>query len=178
MTIISGKKRIITIFSISLVITLALLYTGYGIRKYFVHQRMVEYSLASAREDGAENLVVMEGSSGSVGQTYVYLKYLEDGYIQVYGDNAYDINGWKRLSEFQLMPGSYTLTGLRGSADKTVVLQLRISDDDGFYKYFNQWDEDVCFTIESEMRADLHVRVYPFVENIDLKARPSVYKDE
>ena len=166
------------IFLTSFLATLALLYTGNGIRKYFIHQRMVQYSLTSAREDGAENLVIMEGSSGSVGQTYVYLKYLEDGYIQIYGDNSFDINGWKRLSEFRLSPGSYTLTGLRGSTEKTVVLQLRISDDSGFYQYLNQWNEDVCFTIESEMRADLHVRVYPFVENIDFKARPAVYKDE
>ena len=155
-----------------------LLYTGNEIRKYFVHQRMIQYSQASAREDGAENIVVMEGSSGSVGQTYVYLKYLENGVIHIYGDNSYDINGWKRLSEFKLSPGSYTLTGLSGSTEKTVVLQLRISDDSGFYQYFNQCNEDVSFTIKKEMKADLHVRVYPFVENINIKARPAVYKNE
>ena len=151
---------------------------GNGIRKFFVHQRMIQYSQASAREDGAENLVVMEGSSGSVGQTYVYLKYLKNGFIRIYGDNSFDINGWKKLSEFQLSSGSYTLTGLRGSTEKTIVLQLRISDDSGFYQYFNQWDEDVSFTIEHKMKADLHVRVYPFVENINIKARPAVYKNE
>lgn len=139
---------------------------------------MVQYSHVSAREDGAENLVVMEGNSGSVGQTYVYLKYLENGFIHIYGNNSYDINGWKKLSEFQLSPGLFTLTGLRGSTEKTIVLQLRISDDSGFYQYFNQWDEDVIFTIEHEMKADLNVRVYPFVESIDVKARPAVYRDE
>ena len=63
---------------------------------------MVQYSKVSARDDGAENLVVLEGNSGSIGLTYVYLKYLEDGYIQISGTNPFDSNGWKRLSEFHL----------------------------------------------------------------------------
>ena len=173
-----NKNRIILIFSISLIVTLMLLFAGNEVRKGLLHQRMIRYSEASARaSDGAKNLVVMIGTPGYLGESNVYLKYLDDGYIKLAGDNPNDNNGWKKLSEFILGPGTYTLTGLDGQKEQTIALQLRISDDTGFYRYFYQYDDDIVFSIERDAEATLYARVYPNVVETDVVIRPAVYKE-
>ena len=139
---------------------------------------MVLYSIASAREDGAPNCVVMTGKPGYIGPSSVYLSYLKDGWINLTGDNDGENNGWKLLSTFTLEPGAYSLDGLKGQSENTIALQLRIEGEPGFYQYIYQCDENVRFTIERPVEAVLHVRVYPEVEGIDVKARPAVYRDE
>ncbi len=157
---------------------LALLYTGDMIAKRILHQRMVKYSLASSREDGVPNRVVMNGQPGYLGYSSVHLQYLENGWINLVGDNVEKSNGWKLLSIFTLEPGTYTLTGMKGQDENTIALQLHIEDETGYYRYIYQFDEDVSFAIERPVEAALHVRVYPEVEGIDLKVRPAVYRDE
>ena len=139
---------------------------------------MIEFSLASVREDGAPNRVVMIGKPGYLGYSSVHLSYLKDGWISLVGDNVEESNGWKLLSTFTLEPGAYTLIGMKGQNENTIALQLRIEDDTGFYRYIYQYDEDMSFTIERQVDAALHVRVYPEVEGINVKARPAVYRDE
>ena len=139
---------------------------------------MVQYSIASAREDGEPNRVVMNGKPGYLGYSSVHLSYLKDGWISLVGDNLEESNGWKLLSTFTLEPGTYMLTGMKGQDEKTIALQLRIEDETGYYHYFYQHDEDVSFSTERSVEAALHVRVYPKVEGIDVKARPAVYRDE
>jgi len=174
----SSKKRIICIFTLSLFVTLMILYIGDGIRKHIVHQRMVAYAMSSAREDGTPNRVIMLGKPGYLGYSSVQLSYLKDGWISLNGDNEEENNGWKLISTFTLEPGTYTLTGMKGQDDNTVALQLHIEDDTGFYRYIYQYDENVVFTIERPSNATLHVRVYPTIEGIDVKVRPAVYRDE
>lgn len=139
---------------------------------------MVQYSIASAREDGEPNRVVMNGRPGYLGYSSVHLSYLKDGWISLAGDNIEESNGWKLLSTFTLETGTYTLTGMKGQDENTIALQLHIEDDTGFYRYIYQYDEDVSFTIERQVDAALHVRVYPGAEGIDVNARPAVYRDE
>lgn len=138
---------------------------------------MVQYSIASAREDGEPNRVILNGKPGYLGYSSVHLSYLKDGWISLVGDNVEESNGWKLLSTFTLEPGTYTLTGMKGQDENTIALQLHIEDDTGFYRYIYQYDDDVSFTIERAVDATLHVRVYPEVEGIDVKARPAVYRD-
>ena len=138
---------------------------------------MVQFSLASMRDDGATNRVVMIGNSGYLGETDVYLKYLEDGYVRLYGSNVSEQNGWKKLSELVLEPGVYTLTGMNKVPEKVIALQLRIRIGTDKYQYLYQNDEDVSFVVDRPADAVLHVMVYPNVEKIDVKARPAVYKD-
>ena len=168
----------LVIFLISLLATLALLYTGDAIAKHILYQRMAQYSIASAREDGAPNRVVMNGRQGYIGSSSVQLSYLKDGWISLAGDNIEECSGWKLLSTLTLEPGNYMLTGLKGQDENTIALQLRIEDDTGVYRYIYQYDEDVSFTIERTVDAALHVRVYPETEGIDVNARPAVYRDE
>ncbi len=139
---------------------------------------MVQYSIASSREDGTPNRVILNGNPGYIGPSSVHLSYLKDGWISLIGDNVEESDGWKLLSRFTLEPGTYSLTGMKGQDESTIALQLRIEDDTGYYHYYYQYDEDVAFTIERPMEAALHVRVYPEIEVIDLKARPAVYRDE
>lgn len=72
----------------------------------------------------------------------------------------------------------YTLTGMAGVEKDTVALQLRLEDDMGVYRYLYQYDKDVNFKVERQTAAELHVRVYPNVEDVDATARPAVYRDE
>ena len=157
---------------------LALLYTGDAIAKHILHRRMVQYSLTSAREDGAPNRIVMNGRPGYLGYSSVYLSYLEDGWISLIGDNVDESNDWKLLSTFALEPGSYTLTGMRGQNENTIALQLHIKDETGFSQYIYQFDENVSFSIKRPVEASLHVCVYPEIKGIDVRVRPAVYKDE
>lgn len=175
----SNAKRTLLIFLISLVLTTAVLYAGKGIRKHVLHQRMVAWSAASARDtDGAENRVVLNGKPGYLGESSVYLDFTKDGYISLSGDNPEEIDGWKLISEFTIEPGNYTLTGLKGAIENTVALQLYISDDTGYDRYLCQWNEDINFTVERDTEATLHARVFPFVDEVDIVARPAVYRDE
>ena len=139
---------------------------------------MVQYSIASAREDGEPNRVIMNGKPGYLGCSSVHLFYLKDGWISLVGDNVEESSGWKLLSAFTLAPGVYTLTGMEGQHENTIALQLRIEDDTGYHHYFYQYDEDVSFIIERPVDATLHVRVYPETEGIDVNVRPAVYRDE
>lgn len=139
---------------------------------------MIEYSLASTREDGVPNRVIMNGKPGYLGYSSVHVSYLKDGWISLVGDNVEESNGWKLLSIFKLEPGTYTLTGMKGVKENTIALQLRIEDDAGYYHYFYQYNEDVSFIIERPVEAALHIRVYPKAKGIEVKARPAVYRDE
>lgn len=171
------NRRILTIFLASLIIAIAFLYIINDIHIHVIHQQMVQYSRASSRADGAGNRVVMLGTPGYLGESSVRLSYLKDGYIRLSGDNPNESNGWKLLAEFSLEPGTYTLTGLSGQHENTVALQLHIEDSTGFYRYFYQYDEDVMFTVEREVEAVLHARVYPGIGEIDVVVRPAVYKE-
>lgn len=176
---ISGWRKSVILFLLSLFSTLVLLYAGKAVVEYRLNQKMVGYAASTAREsDGAFNRVVMIGKSGYLGYSSVRLQYLEDGWISLIGDNAEESSGWKLLSKLTLEPGEYTLTGLKESKENTIALQLRIEDNTGYYHYFYQYNEDVCFTIERPVEAALHVRVYPGVEGIDVKAKPAVYRDD
>ena len=139
---------------------------------------MVQYSIASTREDGEPNRVILNGKPGYLGYSSVHLSYLKDGWISLVGDNVEESNGWKLLSTFTLEPGTYTLTGMKGQDENTIALQLHIEDDTGFYRYIYQYDDDVSFTIERAVDAVLHVRVYPKTEGINVNTRPAVYRDE
>lgn len=138
---------------------------------------MVKYSIASVREDGARNYVVMSGKSGYLGYSYVYLKYLEDGWISLTGENPDHKYEQKLISKFTLEPGEYTLTGLKAQ-ENTIDFQLSLEDDAGTFHYIYLFDNSITFFVEKIVLARLYVRVYPGVKEIRVVARPAVYRDD
>ena len=178
-TMFSHNKRAIILFSISFICSLIILIIGNTIWNISVHQKMISYSNRSFRDsDHAMNQIVLNGRAGYVGETNVYVKYLEDGFIHVSGDNSEDNRGWKLISELQLLPGTYTLTGLKGVPMNTVAIQLYYIDDTGFSRFVYQWEEDVVFRVDKISRADVHIYVNPSSGYVDAVARPALYKDE
>lgn len=158
--------------------TISLLYTVNAITSYLLHKRMIDYCVASSREDGAPNSVVMLGKPGYLGYTSVYLEYLENGWIRVFGNNTDIINGQKMIAKFSLDQGRYTLTGLKDQPNDTIDFQLRIEDSDGIYYYLYQYDKDVSFEVDKPSECVLHIRVHPNLENINIMLKPAVYKDD
>lgn len=96
----------------------------------------------------------------------------------MFGDNYTENDGWKLISQFVLEPGVYTLTGMREAEENSIAFQLRLCDETGKYQYIYQWNREVTFTVFQESSIALHARVFPFTEEIDIKARPAVYRDE
>ena len=173
------RKRKIIIFLISMLATLVFLFVSSGIHRAILHKRMVKYAKASARKtDGAENCVIMDGKSGFIGASHVYVKYLEDGYMKIFGDNTDDSSEWKLVSEWTMDEGRYTLSGLSGFEEKTLELQLSVwNEERDEYDYYCQFDDEVSFEIIEKEKVRLFLRVYPEVTGIDAIARPAVYKD-
>jgi len=172
------SKRIILVFVTSLIVSLSILAIGNQIYKAVIKQRMISYALASAREsDGAENLVIMDGRSGNVGSSTIQLKYLDDGYISIKGENLDDTGQWKQISEIELDPGRYTLTGLKNSSQTIVAIRLHLEDSEGTVANYWQYDEDIQFSIINTCKAMLSIRVNQYAE-VDAIARPAVYKDD
>ena len=177
-TALKERKQVILVFLASLALSLSVMAIGDVILKNHIHQKMVSYALASAREcDGAANLVILDGRSSQVGSSAVRLVYLADGYVSIKGINTTEAAQWRKISEFILEPGTYTLTGLRDSSKHTAALRLHLEDAVGTAANYWQYDADVQFSITMRCEATLSVRVNQDAE-VDLIARPAVYKDK
>ena len=170
------QLRFIIIFVSSVTITLLIMFAGNQIIKYVIRQKMVAGAAASAREsDGAENLVIMNGDSGYIGASKVYLTYLDKGYINIKGKNETEQEQWKLLSEFQLDAGTYILTGLSVKND---AVQLRIAEVAGDTVTVLAWQQNdgVVFKLDDKSVVRLHLKVKPGAD-IDLIARPAIYEE-
>lgn len=86
------------------------------------HQKMVRYATLYDREDGAKNLLVLNGKNGYAWNTDVYVKHLNDGSIQIKGTS--DKRSWWPIGEISLEPGVYSFSGLSGVEKNTVGLEL------------------------------------------------------
>ncbi len=154
-----------------------MLFAGSEIKEHILRKTMVGFARASYREtDGAVNLVVMNGDSGYIDRSDVYLKYLNNGFVSIIGTNDNDNSYWKRISEFELDQGKYSLTGLSGNKEKTVELQLTVIDAVGDKKYYRQFDTDITVKIHDRCNVILYVHVYPYTD-INAIARPAIYEE-
>ena len=114
--------------------------------KFITRQTMIENARASARKtDGAPNLVILNGESGSIAGTSSRIRYLNDGYIEVSACNSSDASLWKKISTIELMPGKYTLTGLTDLGENTIELLLSIEIDNEHKRYFSQYNGETSF---------------------------------
>lgn len=135
------------------------------------HQKMVRLAALYDREDGARNLLVLNGKDGYAWNTDVYVEYLNDGSIRIAGES--DKRSWWPIGELTLEPGMYSFSGLSGVEKNTVGLELE-TNNLRFALDVGPVDE-VKFTLEEKTKLIVYATVYEGCE-CDVIATPVIYK--
>ena len=136
------------------------------------HQKMVRLAAIYDREDGAKNLLVLNGKNGYAWNTDVYVKYLDNGSIQIKGSS--DKRSWWPIGELTLEPGVYSFSGLSGVDKDTVGLTLE-TNNQRFMPDVGPVDE-VRFALEETTKLMVYVSVYDGCD-CDVIATPVIYKE-
>ena len=136
------------------------------------HQKMVRLAAIYDREDGAKNLLVLNGKNGYAWNTDVYVEYLKDGSIQIKGTS--DRRSWWPIGKITLGPGVYSFSGLSGVDKDTVGLTLE-TDNQRFTPDVGPVDE-VKFSLEETTKLMVYVSVYDGCD-CDVIATPVIYKE-
>ena len=136
------------------------------------HQKMVRLAAIYDREDGAKNLLVLNGKNGYAWNTDVYVKHLDDGRIRISGQS--DKRSWWPIGEISLEPGMYSFSGLSGVEKDTVGLELE-TDNHRFAPDVGPVDE-VKFSLEETTKLMVYVSVYDGCD-CDVVATPVIYKE-
>ena len=136
------------------------------------HKKMVRLAAIYDREDGAKNLLVLNGKNGYAWNTDVYVEYLNDGSIQIKGTS--DKRSWWPIGEQTLEPGVYSFSGLSGVDKDTVGLTLE-TNNQRFMPDVDPVDE-VRFTLEETTKLMVYVSVYDGCD-CDVIATPVIYKE-
>ncbi|OUP66991.1 hypothetical protein B5F13_01135 [Drancourtella sp. An177] len=136
------------------------------------HQHMVKLAALHNRKDGAENLLVLNGQNGYAWDTDVYVKYLDDGSINIKGTS--DKTSWYPIGKLKLKPGEYVFSGLSDVDENTVGLELasgnsRIAPDIGP-------NDEVRIEFRKISDLIIYVIVYPGCD-CDVIATPVIYKE-
>ena len=136
------------------------------------HQKMVRLAAIYDREDGAKNLLVLNGKNGFAWDTDVYVEYLQDGSIRIAGKS--DKRSWWPIGKLTLEPGVYSFSGLYGVDKDTVGLTLE-KDNRWFAPDVGPVDE-IEFTLEENTKLMVYVSVYHGCD-CDVIATPVIYKE-
>lgn len=136
------------------------------------HQKMVRIAALYDREDGARNLLVLNGKDGYAWDTDVYVEYLQDGRLHIKGTS--DKRSWWPIGKLTLEPGVYLFSGLSGVEKNTVGLELE-TNNQRFAPDVGPVNE-VKFTLEETTRLMVYVSVYDGCD-CDVIATPMIYKE-
>ena len=136
------------------------------------HQKMVRLAAIYDREDGAKNLLVLNGKNGFAWNTDVYVRCLDEGSLHIKGSS--DRRSWWRIGEITLEPGMYSFSGLSGVEKDTVGIELE-TDNHRFAPDVGPVDE-VRFTLEENTKLMVYVSVYDGCD-CDVIATPVIYKE-
>ena len=167
-------KQLVAILT-TVVILLPIPFAFQGIN----YQVMKNYAALNDRTDGTKNLLVLNGEPGYVGTTDVYVVYNDDGSLSIIGSS--DSRAWKRIGQLTLGSGQYSFSGLSGTAEKTIAIELeyynkecgefiRLTPDVGSI-------EEAIFDLKEDTRIRAYVGVYPGAEG-DHLARPVIYRED
>lgn len=142
------------------------------------HQKMVRLAALYDREDGAMNLLVLNGKDGYAWDTDVYVKYLNDGSIHIKGTS--DKQSWWPIADITLEPGKYSASGLEDIADGLLGIEL------AYYNKNSKKYEVLCpdigknptveFELSEATPIRAYVRVYPGF-HAECIATPVIYKE-
>lgn len=129
------------------------------------------------REDGAANLLVLNGEDGYVGESKVYVSFRDDGGIDVSGSSG--SIGYLLIGNPTLVPGSYTLTGFSGVEQDTVGIYLEKNVDGKYVRFTSNLGpvDTVSFTMEKAEKIRAYIKTYPGAK-VDVTAYPVIYKEE
>lgn len=136
------------------------------------HQKMVRLAAIYDREDGAKNLLVLNGKNGYAWNTDVRITFLDDGSIHIKGTS--DKRSWLPIGEISLKPGVYSFSGLSGVDKDTVGVTLE-TNNQRFAPDVGPVDE-VRFTLEETTKLMVYVSVYDGCD-CDVIATPVIYKE-
>lgn len=136
------------------------------------HKKMVRIAALYDREDGAKNLLILNGKNGYAWDTDVYVRCLDDGSISIKGTS--DRRSWWPIGELTLEPGVYSFSGLSGVEKDTVGLTLETYNQ-RFTPDVGPVDE-VKFTLEETTKLMVYVSVYDGCD-CDVIATPVIYKE-
>lgn len=136
------------------------------------HQKMVRLAAIYDREDGAKNLLVLNGKNGYAWDTDVYVKHLNDGSVHIKGTS--DKRSWCPIGKVTLEPGVYSFSGLSGVDKDTVGLTLE-TNNLRFAPDVGPVDEE-RFTLEETTKLMVYVSVYDGCD-CDVIATPVIYKE-
>ena len=143
------------------------------------HQKMVRLAAIYDREDGAKNLLVLNGKNGFAWDTDVYVEYLNDGSIHIKGSS--DKQSWWPIADIALESGHYSASGLENTTGGLLGIEL------AYYNKYSKKYEVLCPdigmnpTVEFELSETTpiraYVRVYPGF-HAECTATPVIYKEE
>ena len=136
------------------------------------HQKMVRLAAIYDREDGSENLLVLNGKNGFAWDTDVYVKHLNDGSVHIKGTS--DKRSWCPIGKVTLEPGMYSFSGLSSVDKDTVGLELE-TNNQRFAPDVGPIGE-VRFTLEETTKLRVYVSVYDGCD-CDVIATPVIYKE-
>lgn len=136
------------------------------------HQKMVRLAALYDREDGARNLLVLNGKNGYAWDTDVYVEYLQNGRLHIKGTS--DKRSWWKIGEITLEPGMYSFSGLSGVEKNTVGLELE-TNNQRFTPDVGPVDA-VKFSLEETTKLMVYVSVYDGCD-CDVIATPMIYKE-
>lgn len=136
------------------------------------HQKMVRLAAIYDREDGAKNLLVLNGKNGYAWDTDVYVEYLNDGSVHIKGTS--DKRSWCPIGKVTLEPGVYSFSGLSGVDKDTVGLELE-TNNQRFAPDVGPIGE-VRFALEETTKLMVYVSVYDGCD-CDVVATPVIYKE-
>lgn len=136
------------------------------------HQKMVRCAAIYDREDGARNLLVLNGKNGYASDTDVYVRCLDDGSLHIKGSS--DKRSWWPIGEITLESGMYSFSGLSGVEKNTVGLEIE-TNNQRFTPDVGPVDE-VKFSLEETTKLKIYVTVYNGCD-CDVIATPVIYKE-
>lgn len=142
------------------------------------HSKMTNFARMNDREDGAENLLILNGQSGYVSGTGVYVGYLDNGQIAISGSSG--IRAWKLIGECTLAPGKYTFTGMTGVKEGVFGIQLEYYDKEA--DNYTRLTPDIgpvgetSFELKEKTKVRAYIGIYPDAAGGCL-ARPAIYRD-
>lgn len=153
---------------ISVLLGLLIPFTYKGIQ----YQKMLKYASMNDRVDGSKNLLILDGKNGKAWDTDVYIKYLENGSINIKGTS--DKMSWWPIGDVTLEAGVYSFSGLSGVKSETVGLEL-VTDNSRLASDVGPVDK-VVLSLSKTTKIKVYVIVYDGCK-CDVFARPVIYRE-